>query len=71
MEMVNRIADLVKSVSKASRSLPIRLSAKGLLSRLRLDDEGKSLWLGGLAYATVYMSSHEIIDAACDVFETW
>ena len=43
MEMVNRIADLVKSVSKASRSLPIRLSAKGLLSRLRLDDEGKSL----------------------------
>lgn len=65
-----KIANLVMSVSKPSVSLQIQVSAKGPLSGLQLDDEGKSPWLVGLKHASVKLSSHEIIDAVCNVFET-
>jgi len=66
-----KIANLVMSVSKPSGLLQIQVSAKGPLSGLQLGEEGKSPWLVGLKRASVKMSSHEIIDAVYNVFETW
>ena len=66
-----KVANLVMSVSKPSESSQIQVSAKSHLSGLQLDDKGKSPWFGGLKLTSVKMSSHEIIDAFYDVFETW